>query len=215
MTVSRELLVSILDGIEECFYSVDHEWRITVFNRGAEHHFGLPRQEAVGLDLRDLLGRPSSETMFGRFEEAMATRRACVVEAISLVHPGRLMEGRLFPLEDGLGVAFRDITERRRAEISLKERERELAHVHRIVGIGGLEVDLRDGFANRRSPEYLRLHGLPPESEHESHEDWVARIHPEDRDRTEREFRDAVSGDWSMSTAPSILGGAGFPLSKR
>ena len=33
---------------------------------------------------------------------------------------------------------------------------------------------LRDGFANRRSPEYLRLHGLPPEAENESHEAWVS-----------------------------------------
>src|SRR6266851_3318401 len=62
-------------------------------------------------------------------------------------------------------------------------------------GIGGvLEVDLRTGFRNRRSPEYLLIHGLPPDAADESHEDWVQRIHPEDREATEKKFRDAVAG---------------------
>ena len=50
--------------------------------------------------------------------------------------------------------------------------------------VGGVEVDFRDGFKNRRSPEYLIIHGLPPEASNESHEDWVNRIHPDDRERT-------------------------------
>ncbi|HEY5127715.1 MAG TPA: PAS domain-containing protein, partial [Bradyrhizobium sp.] len=55
--------------------------------------------------------------------------------------------------------------------------------------------DLRTGFRNRRSPEYLLIHGLPPNAANESHEDWVQRIHPEDRVATEQKFRDAVAGD--------------------
>src|SRR6202021_1237965 len=47
---------------------------------------------------------------------------------------------------------------------------------------------------NRRSPEYLLIHGLPPDAANESHEDWVRRIHPEDREVTEQKFRDAVAG---------------------
>jgi PAS domain S-box-containing protein len=54
---------------------------------------------------------------------------------------------------------------------------------------------LRHGFKNRRSPEYLRIHGLPPDAVHESHEEWVQRIHPDDRERTERHFREAVAGN--------------------
>lgn len=76
----------------------------------------------------------------------------------------------------------------------LQAREAELALIHRIAGVGGVEVDLRDGFRNRRSPEYLMIHGLPPTAAHETHEDWVARIHPEDRVRVERQFLDALAG---------------------
>lgn len=78
-------------------------------------------------------------------------------------------------------------------EARLTEREREFARVQKIGQIGGLTVDLRDGqFRNTRSPEYLAVHGLPPEAAHEAHEDWVRRIHPDDRDRVVSHFLQTV-----------------------
>jgi PAS domain S-box-containing protein len=76
----------------------------------------------------------------------------------------------------------------------LQTREAELALIHRIAGVGGVEVDLRDGYQNRRSPEYLKIHGLEPTAVNETHDDCVARIHPEDRARTEHQFLQAVAG---------------------
>src|SRR5882672_914156 len=75
-------------------------------------------------------------------------------------------------------------SERDRAHRALQEREAELARIQRIAGVGGLEIDFRDGVKNRRSPEYLLVHGLPPEAANETYEEWVSRIHPEDRKRT-------------------------------
>jgi PAS domain S-box-containing protein len=98
---------------------------------------------------------------------------------------------------DGVGgvlVVCRDVTREHLAAEALREREAELARVQQIGRIGGLEVDLRTGFRNRRSPEYLLIHGLPPDAVNESHEDWVARVHPDDREATEKKFRDAVAG---------------------
>jgi PAS domain S-box-containing protein len=100
--------------------------------------------------------------------------------------------------DDGIGgvlVVCRDVTQDYLAATALREREAELARVQQLGRIGGLEVDLRTGFHNRRSPEYLLIHGLPPEAANESHEDWVKRIHPEDREATERKFRDAVAAN--------------------
>src|ERR1700716_233096 len=98
--------------------------------------------------------------------------------------------------DDGVGgvlVVCRDVTADCLAASALREREAELARVQQLGRIGGLEVDLRTGFRNRRSPEYLLLHGLSPDAVNESHEDWVRRIHPEDREATERKFRAAVA----------------------
>jgi PAS domain S-box-containing protein len=101
----------------------------------------------------------------------------------------------------GVLVICRDVTEDYLAGVALREREAELARVQQIGQIGGLEVDLRSGFRNRRSPEYLIVHGLPPDAANETHEDWVRRIHPEDRGATEKQFRDAVKGDVRDYTA--------------
>jgi PAS domain S-box-containing protein len=99
--------------------------------------------------------------------------------------------------DDGIGgvlVVCRDVTNEYLSSVALREREAELARVQQIGRIGGLEVDLTTGFRNRRSPEYLLIHGLPPDAANESHEDWLRRIHPEDREATEKKFRDAVAG---------------------
>ncbi len=94
----------------------------------------------------------------------------------------------------GVLVVCRDVTKAYLSAVALREREAELARVQQIGRIGGLEVDLTTGFRNRRSPEYLLIHGLPLDAANESHEDWVRRIHPEDREATEKKFRDAVAG---------------------
>src|SRR5438552_15414741 len=84
--------------------------------------------------------------------------------------------------------------ERDRAYRELQDREAELARIQRIGRVGGVDVDLRDGFRSRRSPEYLIIHGLPSEAANETHEDWVRRLHPDDRQRAERQFLDTITG---------------------
>src|SRR3954452_531306 len=85
--------------------------------------------------------------------------------------------------------------ERDRAHRALQEREAELARIQRIARVGGLEIDFRDGVKNRRSPEYLLVHGLPPEAANETYENWVNRIHAEDRQRTVNHLFDILKSE--------------------
>src|SRR3954469_18189938 len=85
--------------------------------------------------------------------------------------------------------------ERDSAHRAVLEREAELARIQRIARVGGLEIDFRDGVKNRRSPEYLLVHGLPPEAANETYEDWVSRIHPEDRKPTITHLFDVLRSD--------------------
>src|SRR5262249_27405456 len=71
--------------------------------------------------------------------------------------------------------------ERDRAHRALQEREAELARIQRIARVGGLEIDFRGGVRNRRSPEYLLVHGLPPEAATRAHQRslrGMGRAHP-------------------------------------
>src|SRR5262245_51646493 len=96
--------------------------------------------------------------------------------------------------------------ERDRAHRALQEREAELARIQRIARVGGLEIDFRDGVKNHRSPEYLLVHGLPPEAASETYEDWVGRIHPEDRKQTIAHLFDVLrSGSEDYSAEYRII----------
>ena len=44
----RESTRTILESISEGVFTIDHEWRVTSFNRAAEEITGIPREEAVG-----------------------------------------------------------------------------------------------------------------------------------------------------------------------
>ena len=135
----------------------------------------------------------------GACRAAPCTRSSSACAASDGIYRWHL--ARAMPIRDDAGKVVRwigtntDIDDRIQAERALREREADLARVQQIGKVGGVEVFLTDGFRNRRSPEYLAIHGLPPEAAQESHEDWVRRIHPEDREKTERQFLDAVKGD--------------------
>ena len=87
-----------------------------------------------------------------------------------------------------------ETTQRVIAERTLKDRENDLARVQHIARIGGIAVDLQNGFDNGgRSPEYREIHGLSPNAV-DTHDDWVKRIHPEDRDRALHHFLATVNG---------------------
>jgi len=85
--------------------------------------------------------------------------------------------------------------ELRASEARLKLREAELSRAQRLARIGSFEVEVRDGeYTARRSPEYLLIHGLPPQSRSERREDWLARVHPEDRGRADAGLSDVIAG---------------------
>jgi len=128
MNVEDEL-VTILEGIGEGFYAVDASWTITRFNRVAETHFGVEARSVLGRNLW-LVFAGSRETKLGQlFWDTMAQRGSVQSETKSVVvSEDRWLAFRLFPLGDGLGVVFRDVTDRKRAENQRDLLVRELHH---------------------------------------------------------------------------------------
>jgi PAS domain S-box-containing protein len=76
----------------------------------------------------------------------------------------------------------RDVTERKRAEVGLRESETKLQNAQRIAHVGWWE---RDFTTNRvsLSDEVCRIFGLDPVDLPEWHARWLQLIHPEDRPR--------------------------------
>jgi PAS domain S-box-containing protein len=71
---------------------------------------------------------------------------------------------------------------RRRAEVALSEREQQMAHIERLAEMGSWEMDV----VNDRivwSREQLRIHGLDPDQPNRTEADFLALVHPDDRQR--------------------------------
>jgi PAS domain S-box-containing protein len=190
----NSLVEALIEGMGESFFAFDRDFRLIATNSAAETILGLPRAELIGRLLWDVLPRIRGTEFDRRCRRVLEEHTREEFWIYSALHLDRYHDVRAFPFGDGVGVTFRDITDRRKDTLALRGRELELARVQRIGGVGGLEVDLSQGFRSQRSPEYLYLHGLPPTAINDTHEQWVARIHREDRDRVEKYFLAAVAG---------------------
>jgi PAS domain S-box-containing protein len=186
-------LDALLEGIGEGFFALDPHWRFVAFNRAAEKIFALARGDVIGRVLWEVSPNVVGTEFERRYRKVMSERSREEFESYTALRPDRYHEVRAFPFGDGVGVAFRDVTDRQSVTRSLRERELELARVQRVGGIGGFEVDLKDGFRSRRSPEYLHIHGLSRSAVNESYEEWARRVHPEDRESVEKHYLKAVA----------------------
>jgi two-component sensor histidine kinase/GAF domain-containing protein len=79
--------------------------------------------------------------------------------------------------------------QRARAETRLRENEERLRLVQAAGAVGSVDWDMVSG-RNHRSPEYLALQGVTGEPG--DTDDWLARVHPEDREQARRWFEEDV-----------------------
>jgi PAS domain S-box-containing protein len=82
----RRATEAILESISDGVFTVDHQWRITSFNRAAEEITGVPRDEAVGRRCADVFRSSMCETACALREtmetgEPVIDRSAFIVDA--------------------------------------------------------------------------------------------------------------------------------------
>jgi len=75
-----------------------------------------------------------------------------------------------------------DITEKVQVEQALREREQQLVFAQGAARLGLWDTDLRTG-VTETSGHYALLRGLSPDNCRFTHDEWVAMIHPDDRER--------------------------------
>jgi PAS domain S-box-containing protein len=120
-------LSAILEGIGDAFYALDGQWRFSYINRAAENYFGVPRQKMLDRVIWDVFPESAGTTLRQRYEEVFTSGEAASFEAQAVSAPGRYLEFHVFPYNGGIGVSFRDWTERRRAEEEVRESEARLS----------------------------------------------------------------------------------------
>jgi PAS domain S-box-containing protein len=120
------------------------------------------------------------------------------------IRPWRAANGAI----GGLLLFSEVITERRRAEVALRDSEERRSLAMRAGRMGAWEYDVATGrnFWEGRLAELL---GLPRERAGTAAEHWLDLIHPDDRARVEADFRAAVAGRGPYATEFRVVGGDG------
>ena len=79
----------------------------------------------------------------------------------------------------GASKIARDITERKKVEMALAEREAQLRLAGKAARVGSFAIDIGTGTVHN-SPGYAAIHGLAEGTKEFPREEWRARVHPED-----------------------------------
>jgi len=125
--IARKRAIDILESIDDAFFSVDREWRITYVNKQAEPLLRHRREELMGKNLWEVFPEAVGTAFYKEYHRAVKDKVTVGFEAF---YPpfDTWFEVRAYPSSEGLSVYFRDITERRREEEERKQLLKEVQY---------------------------------------------------------------------------------------
>ncbi|MBX3452167.1 MAG: PAS domain S-box protein [Planctomycetaceae bacterium] len=178
----------------------DLEGRYVFLNDAAERAFQRPRTELIGRTDSEIFDAETAQQFRENDERALASS-----SGIQILETLRDAEGVLrqslvskFSIvgaaaEDTLvcGMAI-DITERMQFEQQLRRHKERLELAQIAAGIGTFEWNIQSGQVEW-SETMFDLYGVHSSGFSGKHEDWLAFVHPDDRERTTQLTRQAIS----------------------
>jgi PAS domain S-box-containing protein len=179
---------ALLEGMGESFFALDRDRRVTAFNSATESVFGVTRAEVIDRLLWDVAPQTQGTESHRRCRRVMRERTREEFESYSALGFDRYHELRAFLSAMALGRRFEML------RIARGTRRRCVIGNWSLPGSSVLAASAAwkwiwpMAFRSQRSPEYLPLHGLPADFVNDTQEQWIARIHPEDRERVETYF---------------------------
>ncbi|WP_297529474.1 sensor domain-containing protein [Thiohalobacter sp.] len=210
-----ERLDRILGAAMDAVVVADEHGTILEWNPQAERLFGFPRTDAIGSTLHELIipqryreaHRQAIERRI-RDTDGEAVARRMETEALHRdghEFPVELSVTQLHQSQGWLFCAFiRDLSDKKRAEAALKKHSLQLAEAQRLAQLGSWELDLRHDRLDW-SDEMYRILELDPKAFSPSHEAFLGFVHPEDRERLNRAYRESVERKRNLDITHRLL----------
>ncbi|MBW3549569.1 MAG: PAS domain S-box protein [Proteobacteria bacterium] len=189
--VSRiaERLTTTLESITDAFYTVDREWQFTYVNREAERIMQRSREQLLGRGIWEEFPQAVGSEFERQYREAV--EQHCAVRFESYYPALDLwVEVQAYPSDEGLAVYFRDVGKRKNAELALRQSEESL---RLAVTAGGLGTWNWKTAGNHLQWSDASRHMLGLEADATpAYEDFLAAIHPQDREHVTNALQQAV-----------------------
>jgi PAS domain S-box-containing protein len=183
----------LIETASDAVISADKTGTITFANPSTMRIFGHAPNDLIGKPLTVLMPEFLRSVYEEGFRRHSSTgERRLNWQGIELT--GLRKDGQEFPIAVSLGelsrngqrifTAFvRDITERKRAEESLRRAHSYLAQAERLARIGTFAWEVPGRKALYLSEEWYRIYGFDPKYGPPTWEQFLERVHPEDRPR--------------------------------
>ena len=178
----------LLRHINDAIIATDDQFHITAWNRAAEVIYGWTSAEVMGRNVAEILGSGLSDQQQAEANELLKAKSSSRSERIHSRKNGRpvYVEENTIALMDehrkvtGYVSVNRDITERKRAEEALQEKEHLLSEAQRIGHIGSWSFDLSKDIL-QFSDEMYRLFDVSAEEFPHTSEGFLSLIYASDR----------------------------------
>jgi PAS domain S-box-containing protein len=158
-----------------------HDLCVVYSNARGAALLNRPLHDIVGHQLRELVSVEHIQGFIDSCGQVIETRLA--VEGTNRVHAPEIyaewLHFQIVPLDDGVAVTIRDVSEETRAAEALQKREQQLSEAQQIAHIGSWDVDVNTSIATW-SDESYRIHGLEPQCEKLTVARVFEFIHPDD-----------------------------------
>ncbi len=201
----REWFRVTLSSIGDAVMTTDIDGCITFFNPVAAALTGWSAEDALGQAVDVVFQIINEETR--KPAENIVRRVLQEGTIVTLANHTALItrDGREVPIEDsaapildragtvsGVVLVFHDVTEKRRAQEALREREEDLNRAQAVAHIGSWRLDVRKNEL-LWSAENHRIFGIP-EGTPMSYETFLEVVHPDDRAFVHQQWTAALSG---------------------
>ena len=207
LRAERDQSQYIFDTMNEGFALIDRDWTIVRMNASGLQLVQHTADEVIGQNHWKVFPEAAGTAVERICRTVKAGGSADSVEYPYPLPEGgmRWMEVRVFPaLHGGLATFFRDVTLRRNAQDALRRTAENLRFTLDAARLGDWDLDLRTG-ESRCSLRHDECFGYREPVPAWSPAAFFAHLHPDDRARVEREFREAMGADRIWRTETRVI----------
>lgn len=147
---------TILESIGDAFFAVDENWIVTYWNSVAETVLNMRKKDVLSRNLWEVFSNSVGSLSYQKYHEALTSNQ--VVHFEDYYMPlNKWYEVSAYPADTGLSVYFKDITERKLANIRLNELNEHLQKQTKELSVSNAELEQFAYVASHDLQEPLRM----------------------------------------------------------